>query len=213
MRAQQQAVARCLPLLVGDEQRVLRVARRMVRRKIQRLEVVVVGLDLGAFADRVAHRLEDGDDLVLHAQHRMFDADRPLHARQRNVDPLGRELRARRRRMNAELRGFNRGFGARLQFVDALPDLALRFFRSGLQPCVVDLREQAILARHPAVAKRLPVGLGLQRASLGLKRSKQVSDGFIERCRRIVVEFGNGVHECVSLKYNGRPCGRPSRQY
>ena len=72
----------------------------------------------------------------------------------------------------------------------------------------------AMLApRHPAVAKRLPVGLGIQRASLGLKCSKQVSDGFIERRRRIVFEFGNGVHECVSLNHNGRPCGRPSRQY
>ena len=36
----------------GDEQRVLRIARGMVRRKIQRLEIVVVGLDLGAFLDR-----------------------------------------------------------------------------------------------------------------------------------------------------------------
>ena len=89
MRAQQQAVARGLAFLPGDEQRVLRVARRMVRRKVQRLKVVIVGLDLGSFAHRVAHGLEDRDDLVLHSQHRMLGADRALHAGERNVEALG----------------------------------------------------------------------------------------------------------------------------
>ncbi len=45
--------------LLRDEERVLRVARRMVRRKIQRLEIVVVGLDLRTFFDRVAEIAED----------------------------------------------------------------------------------------------------------------------------------------------------------
>src|SRR5580698_495238 len=62
--AQQQAITRELVLLARDEQRVLGVARGMVWRKIERLEIVVVGLDLGPLADRVAHRLEDSDDLV-----------------------------------------------------------------------------------------------------------------------------------------------------
>ena len=88
-----------LLLLPGDEQRVLRVARRMVRRKVQRLEVVVVGLDLGTFADGVAHRLEDRDDLVHHAQHGMFDADRALDAGKRDVETLGGELGIGRRRV------------------------------------------------------------------------------------------------------------------
>ena len=72
--------SRAASILLGDEQCVLRVARRMVRRKVQRLEVVVVGFDLGAFAHRVAHGLEDGDDFVLHPQHRMLHAYRTLHA-------------------------------------------------------------------------------------------------------------------------------------
>src|ERR1019366_440454 len=60
----------------------------MVRRKIQRLEVVVVSLDLRAFADRIAHCLEDRDDLILHAQHWMLGTDGPHHARKRDVDAL-----------------------------------------------------------------------------------------------------------------------------
>ena len=89
VRAQQQAIARGLALLSGDEERVLRVARRMVRRKVQRLEVVVVGLDLGTFADGVAHRLEDGDDFVHHAQHRMLDADGAVNAGEGDVEAFG----------------------------------------------------------------------------------------------------------------------------
>ena len=80
-----------LLLLAGDEQRVLGVARRMVRREVQRLEVVVVGLDLGAFADGVAHRLEDGDDFVHHAQHGMLDADGAVDAGERDVEAVGGE--------------------------------------------------------------------------------------------------------------------------
>jgi hypothetical protein len=81
-------------LLAGDEQRVLGVARGMVRREVERLEIVVVGLDLGAFADGIAHRFEDGDDLVHHAQHRMLDADGTLDAGQSDVEAVGGQLRA-----------------------------------------------------------------------------------------------------------------------
>src|ERR1019366_19037 len=63
----------------------------MVRREVERLEVVVVGLDLGTFADRVAHRLEDGDDLVHHPQHGVLDADGALDAGKRDVEAVGGE--------------------------------------------------------------------------------------------------------------------------
>ena len=52
--AQKQAVAQRAALLVGDDQRVLRVARGMARRKVHALEVVEVGFDLRTNADRVA---------------------------------------------------------------------------------------------------------------------------------------------------------------
>ena len=71
----------------------------------------------------------------------------------------------------------------------------------GLQPGVVDLRQHAVLARQPAVAKFLPVGFGMQRASFGIERREQFSDGAIQRIGRVVVEFGNGVHgRCSRLK-------------
>ena len=60
VRAQQQAVAQRTALLVGDDQRVLRVARRMAGRKVHALEVVEVGFDFGTDADRVAQRREHG---------------------------------------------------------------------------------------------------------------------------------------------------------
>ena len=146
----------------GDEQRVLRVARRMVRRKVQRLEVVVVGLDLGAFADRVAHRLEDGDDLVLHAQHRMLDADRALNAGQRDVEALGGELGIGRRGVNACLCASSMAASARaFSSLTRCPTSRFASFGRGLQPGVVDLREHAVLARHPAIAERLPVGFAV----------------------------------------------------
>ena len=151
-----------LLLLPGDEQRVLRVARRMVRRKVERLEVVVVGLDLGAFADGVAHRLEDGDDLVHHAQHRMLDADGALDAGKGDVEALGGELGVSGRRMDFVVRVFNCGFDASLQFVDAAADLALCRTGRGFQPDVVDLREHAVLARQPAIAECLPVRFGVE---------------------------------------------------
>ncbi len=195
MRAQQQAIARGLLFLPGDEQRVLRVARRMVRRKIQRLEVVVVGLDLRAFANRVAHRLEDGDDLVHHAQHRMFHTDGTLNARQRNVEAFGGELRICAGGVELGLSFFNGSFRTSLQCIDALSDLALRRAGSGFQPGVVYLRQDAILAGQPAVAEVLPVGLVRERRCLRFKRSKQISDGAVKSVRGVVVEFRYGVHD------------------
>ena len=64
MRAQQQPLALRLRLLPRDEQRVLRIPRRMVRRKIQRLEVVVIRLDDRPFGDGIAEFLEDANNLA-----------------------------------------------------------------------------------------------------------------------------------------------------
>ena len=48
-----------------DEERVPLVAGRMVGREVEGLEVVVVGLDLGALLDGEAHAEEDPLDLLL----------------------------------------------------------------------------------------------------------------------------------------------------
>ena len=75
VRAQQQAIAQRLAAAGWRLQRVLRVAGRMVRRKVQRLEVVVVGLDFRADADGVAHVLEDAHDFVHGADQRVLRAE------------------------------------------------------------------------------------------------------------------------------------------
>ena len=50
---------------------VLRIACRMLRGNVQRLEVVVVKLDFGTLGDGVSHSDEDVLDLVLNAAERM----------------------------------------------------------------------------------------------------------------------------------------------
>ena len=72
--AHQQAVARGFCLLTSQQERVLGVARGVVRRKVERLEVVEVGFHLRAQRGGVAEMVEDGDDLVHRLQQRMGDA-------------------------------------------------------------------------------------------------------------------------------------------
>ena len=86
VRAQQQALALRLRLLAGDEQRVLRIARRMVRRKIQRLEVVVIGFDDGAFRNGIAEFLKDTDDFAHRTDDGMLGADGAAYAGEGDVD-------------------------------------------------------------------------------------------------------------------------------
>src|SRR6266566_1759247 len=84
--AEQQPFTRRLRFLIGEEQRVLSVARRMVWRKIQRLEVVVVGLDDRTFSNRVAKIAKDGDDFVHGADDGVLLADWALDAGEGDVD-------------------------------------------------------------------------------------------------------------------------------
>ena len=64
----------------------------MVLRDVQRLEVVVVELDLRALCDGEAKTEENLLELVEHDVQRMLFADHDLVARQGNVDGLGSEL-------------------------------------------------------------------------------------------------------------------------
>ena len=68
-----------------EEERVLGVARRMFRRKVQRLEVVEVALDLGAVRDRVTHPKEDLLDPAAHEGDRVEGARPRPPSRQRDV--------------------------------------------------------------------------------------------------------------------------------
>ena len=72
----------------SDHQSVLRIARRMAGRKIQRFEIVVVGLDFRPQANGVAHRRKDADDLVHGPDERVLCAERAAGAGQGDVDGL-----------------------------------------------------------------------------------------------------------------------------
>ena len=73
-------------LLPRDEQRVLRVARRMIRRKIQGFEIVVIRFDDGAFGYGIAELLEDRDNLTPRSHDGMLGADGATDAGQTNVN-------------------------------------------------------------------------------------------------------------------------------
>ena len=68
---------------------VLRVARRMVLRDVQKLEVVVVVLHLGALHDLVAHAHEDVDHLIESNVHRVQGTGAARRSRQGHVHGLG----------------------------------------------------------------------------------------------------------------------------
>ena len=93
------------PRPAGDRrvevQRVLHVARGMIRRHIERFEVVEVVLDLGALEDLVAHVREDVLDVAPHAHQGMDASHRQRPAWQRDVDRASGERAPRRRERRA----------------------------------------------------------------------------------------------------------------
>ena len=75
-----------------EEERVVRFARRMVRREVERGEVVEVGLDVRTFFDGEAHLAEDVREFFHHLRHRMDRAEARAHRRQRDVDRFALQL-------------------------------------------------------------------------------------------------------------------------
>src|ERR1700687_5269046 len=80
-------------------------------------------------------------------------------------------------------------------FIDALPDVALIRSRRGFQPQIIELGEEAVLARHPAIAKCFPVIFGTDRCRLLVERRQKLAHGAIERGWREISKFGDCVHE------------------
>ena len=83
VRAQQAAVR--------EIERVVHRARRMMRREIQRLEVVPVVFDLGTVGEVEAEPREDLVDALERARDRMQAAALAVAAGQRDVDAFGSE--------------------------------------------------------------------------------------------------------------------------
>src|SRR5689334_8448046 len=75
-------------------ERVLHVARGVIARNVQRLEVVGIGLDLRALGHAEAEAGEDRDDLLAHAHQRVHDAARRTSSGQREIRALALALTA-----------------------------------------------------------------------------------------------------------------------
>ena len=73
----------------GDVEGVLLAARRMVGREVQRVEVELLGLDLGSLGELPAHRDEGVGDVLGQDRDRVAGADRLAGRGQRHVDALG----------------------------------------------------------------------------------------------------------------------------
>ena len=83
---------------------ILHIAGGVIGGRIERREVVVVVLDLGAFKDLEAHAREDIDELVLDARH---GVERPLSlplARHGDVERLAFQPRRKFALLDARLR-------------------------------------------------------------------------------------------------------------
>src|ERR1700675_4541839 len=90
---------------------------------------------------------------------------------------------------------FDKVRNVRLQLIDANPDLTLRLFRGALEPEIINLRQHAVLTRHPSVAKKLPIRFALHRRRFLAERRKKFSGGAFQRRRRVIRQPGNAIHD------------------
>ena len=77
---------------LGKIKRVLRIARRVIGGRVERIEAVILGLDLGAFDDGEAGFAEDAAHFLSDECERMPRAGAGVRRRQRRIDG-GPELR------------------------------------------------------------------------------------------------------------------------
>ncbi len=149
--AQQEAVAQGATFLVGDDERVLGVARGMAGRKVHGLEVVEIGFDLRPDTDRVTQRSEDTCNFVECARDGVFCADKPLGTWQGDIDGLGGQRSVTR----ASAGGFiEEPLYEFLEGLEALADCFFGIGRRGFEPAAGDLIEKALLAAEPLEAER-----------------------------------------------------------
>ncbi len=138
---------------IGEVQRVLHVARRVLGRHVERLEVVPVVLEFGAFDDLVAHAEEDVLDALADLRERVAAAERRDASRQRDVDRAGR----RRRGGEFRLAGGETFLDGLFEALTAAP--RARRVVGGRRPQALEAcGQQAVLAAEEPVVHRLEVG-------------------------------------------------------
>src|SRR5579863_7702835 len=101
----------------------------MVRRKVQRLEIVVVGFDNWSLRHGIAESLKNRNNLISGLDNRVFRPNRTPNAGQRDVDRFrGEGIRSSGR----NVRSLDQLRNPRLQLIDTNAGLALGFFRGTL---------------------------------------------------------------------------------
>ena len=162
-----------VPPTIGcaEVQRVLHVARRVLGRHVERLEVVEVVFDFGAFEDLVAHAREDVLDLLTDAHQRMHVTERCESAGQRDVDGAGR----RPRRLQRVPLLLDRVFDFGLERVDQTAEFAARLMRQRAER-LHQAGNRSGLAAEKLVLKRLQRGDGLGRLEAGAEAVPEVVD-------------------------------------
>ena len=119
----------------------------MVLRQVQRLEVVVVLLNLRAFLDREAHAEKDVLDALERQRQRMQVAERLLAARQRDIDLLALEALLHLACLELLVLLLDQLCNLRLCLVDDLADLRTVFLRECAH-AAQDRRELALLTEE-----------------------------------------------------------------
>ncbi len=207
MGAHEQAIALGAAVLIGDDQRILRVARGVAGREVHGLEVVEVGFDLGADADGVAEGREDGDDFVQRFRDRVLGAGEAAGAGQGDVDGFGGEGGvAPTRVLPAPAAASSRLSTCCLRALKRWPRDFLASAGRGLEVARGDFVEAALLAAQPLEAEGFN-GIGAaERGGSGGGLLLEGGEGLVER---VVVKGGQSrncvVRHCVSNRIN-HPC-------
>src|SRR5258708_331153 len=120
-----------------------------------------------------------------------------MNSRKCDVETFGLEPGIGSRTACALLRSTHDLLDFSLKLVDARTHLALGWTRRSLQPQIIDLGEDAVLAGHPAVAKFFPGVLRGNSISFLTSSVQQLADGFIEGRCRVIIEFRNAVYQSI----------------
>src|SRR5262249_17627752 len=144
-------------------QRVLHVARGMIRGHVEGLEVVIIVLELWSFDDQEPHAEEDLFDALAQQCERMTAPEQRRTSGQRYVDGVGGGCLTEQFFLRLELR-----FGALFETVERLAKRSTLVRRLSGDSLQLE-GDPAVLARQVLVADSTNLGLRVRRAEILLE--------------------------------------------
>jgi len=155
----------------------------MVRRDVQQLEVVLVGLDLGPLEDLEAVGVEDLAQVAHEGHHRVEVTDWHRPARRAHVEGLGGRVCVSLRARQLGLARLDGGFQLAPDGVGELPELGAILGRDGSE--LLEEQRDAPGAAEELVAKG--------RESLGVRRRRDARRGIGPEALEIGSEVGHAA--------------------